>query len=294
LTKQELKGLKPEREFFIGVDSDGCVFPSMELKHKECFIPNIIRHWKVQGVSKYARETAEFVNLYSRWRGANRFPALLRTFDLLRERPEVRRSGVSVPELPLLRKWVETADALGNPVLKREIDKNADPELIQTLKWSEAVNGTIAAFVVDVPPFPGVRDALEKMAAKADLVVVSGTPGEALEREWAEHDIAKYVRFIAGQEMGKKSEQLALAGGGKFPPERMLMLGDAPGDMAAAKAVGARFFPVNPGSEEESWERLREEALERFFAGEYAGEYEEHLIEDFNRILPEIPPWKKL
>ena len=46
----------------------------MELKHKECFIPNTINYWGLQGVSKYAREAAEFVNLYSKSRGVNRFP----------------------------------------------------------------------------------------------------------------------------------------------------------------------------------------------------------------------------
>ena len=30
-------------DHFIGVDSDGCVFDTMEVKHKECFIPNIIQ-----------------------------------------------------------------------------------------------------------------------------------------------------------------------------------------------------------------------------------------------------------
>jgi hypothetical protein len=29
----------PQHEFLVGIDSDGCVFDSMELKHKECFIP---------------------------------------------------------------------------------------------------------------------------------------------------------------------------------------------------------------------------------------------------------------
>jgi len=42
----------------------------MELKHKECFIPNIINYYALQGVSKYAREAAEFVNLYSTSRGS--------------------------------------------------------------------------------------------------------------------------------------------------------------------------------------------------------------------------------
>ena len=293
MTKEDLKNLTPKKEFFIGIDSDGCAFPSMELKHKECFIPNIVKHWKLQSISRYAREAAEFVNLYSQWRGENRFPALLRVFDLLKDRPEVQKSSVKIPEVPALRKWVASAPSLGNPTLKQEIEGNPDPDLIQTLKWSEAVNLTIADIVVEVPPFPVVRRALEKMVEKADVIVVSGTPGEALQREWAEHDIAKYVRIIAGQELGKKKEHLGLAAGGKYPTEKMLMIGDAPGDMKAAKAVGARFYPVKPGSEEESWDRLLDEALDRFFSGSYAGDYEDKLIEEFNELLPDTPPWKK-
>jgi len=292
MTKEDLKNLKPQRQFFIGIDSDGCAFPSMELKHKECFIPNTIKHWKLQSISRYAREAAEFVNLYSRWRGENRFPALLRVFDLLRERPEVRRSAVLVPEVPALREWVSRADSLGDPALRREIDRNPEPDLIQTLKWSEAVNSTVREIVVDLQPFPGVREALEKTARRADVIVVSATPGEALQREWA--GLAGHVRLIAGQELGSKQEHLSLAAGAKYPAEKMLMIGDAPGDMKAAKEVGARFYPIIPGSEERCWEHLLEQALDLFFAGEYTGDCERNRIGQFNRLLPDTPPWKKL
>jgi phosphoglycolate phosphatase-like HAD superfamily hydrolase len=294
MIREDLKNLKPEREFFIGVDSDGCAFPSMELKHKECFIPNIVKHWKLQPISKYVREAAEFVNLYSRWRGENRFPALLRVFDLLKDRLQARGNGVRIPEVPALRRWVARSPSLDNPTLKEEIDRNPEAELIRTLKWSEAVNAAIADMVVDLPPFPGVRETLEKMAAKADVIVVSATPGEALKREWAGYDIDGYVRLIAGQELGKKKEQLSLAAEGKYPAEKMLMIGDAPGDMEAAKAVGARFYPINPGREEESWTRLLDEALERFFSGSYAGCYEDELAEEFGRQLPDTPPWNNV
>ena len=54
-------------ELFVGIDSDGCAFDTMEVKHKECFIPNIIRYYNLAAVSKYAREAAEFINLYSQW-----------------------------------------------------------------------------------------------------------------------------------------------------------------------------------------------------------------------------------
>jgi len=193
-----LRDFAPQHEFFVGIDSDGCAFDTMEIKHKECFIPNIIKHWDLQPVSKYAREAAEFVNLYSKWRGINRFPALLMVFDLLAERAEVQRRGVAMPEVPTLRQWVETETKLGNPTLKVLVEKTPDAVLERTLGWSEAVNATIADMVYGVPPFPFVRQSLEKMCARADAIVVSATPGEALQREWDEHDIAKHCAVIAG------------------------------------------------------------------------------------------------
>jgi hypothetical protein len=71
------------------------------------------------------------------------------------------------------------------------------------------------------------------------------------------------------------------------------MVGDAPGDMRAAKANDALFYPVNPGDEEASWERFYEEAVHKFLAEEYAGDYEAKLIEEFEAMLPATPPWKK-
>jgi hypothetical protein len=35
--QEQLIALKPEKEFFIGIDSDGCAFDTMEIKQKECF-----------------------------------------------------------------------------------------------------------------------------------------------------------------------------------------------------------------------------------------------------------------
>src|SRR6185436_2876666 len=96
-----------QRDFLIGIDSDGCAFDTMEVKHKECFIPNTIKHFGLQAISKYAREAAEFVNLYSKWRGINRFPALVNTIDLLLDRAEVTRRGVKLADITGLRDWIK-------------------------------------------------------------------------------------------------------------------------------------------------------------------------------------------
>jgi len=293
LTQEDLKTFKPKHDFFIGIDSDGCAFDTMEIKHKECFIPNIIKHWGLQPVSKYGRAAAEFVNLYSKWRGINRFPALTMTFDLLKEWPDVQKRHVEIPQAAPLRDWIGRETKLGNPALKAEVERTGDPVLKQALDWSKAVNASVEDIVKGVPPFPFVRESLDKASARADIIVVSATPGEALQREWVEHNIDKYAAAICGQELGSKAEHLKFTVGGKYDPSHILMIGDAPGDFKAARANHALFYPIKPGYEDESWEKFCNEALDRFFAGNYAGRYEAELIREFDALLPEVPPWKK-
>lgn len=264
----------------------------MEVKHKECFIPNTIKYFKLQPISKYARETAEFVNLYSKWRGVNRFPALTMTMDLLAERLEIAARKAKIPRLKGVRDWIERETKLGNPALEKETERTGDADLELALAWSRAVNDTVADMVHGVPPFPFVRESLEKLRDAADMIVCSATPNAALRKEWEEHGIAECVAAICGQEAGSKAETLGQAASHGYATDRVLMIGDAPGDMQAARRVGARFYPVNPGAEDASWERFFTEACDRFLKGEYAGAYEASLIEEFDTYLPEAPPWK--
>lgn len=291
--REALRAFRPTREYLVGIDSDGCAFDTMEVKHKECFIPNIIRYYELAAVSKYAREAAEFVNLYSKDRGINRFPALIRALDLLRDRSEVRRRGVSIPHLPVVRDWIARETSHSNVSLAKAVESTGDPELLHCLQWSKAVNKAVEDMVHNVPPFPMVRESLEALFGKADVLVCSATPHEALAREWAEHDLTPLIGFIAGQEHGSKKEHLATAAPpDRFPRDRVLMVGDAPGDQKAAEGNGVLFYPINPGHEEESWQRFHDEALPRFFAGTYAGPYMKRLIDEFHAYLPETPPWQ--
>jgi len=287
-----LDHFQKKHNFLVAIDSDGCAFDTMEVKHKECFIPNTIRFFDLQPVSRYGREAAEFVNLYSKWRGINRFPALTMTLDLLRDRPEVTKRGVAIAALASVQDWMKRETKLGMPALKSEVDRTGDPDLWRTYEWSKAVNEAIDQMVRGVPPFPFVRETLEKLAGAADVIVCSATPGQALQKEWEEHGIAPYTVAICGQEVGSKKEILAQAIKAGYSPDNVLMIGDAPGDMAAARAVNARYYPVNPGAEDASWQRFFEHACDRFLKGAYAGLYEQELIEEFDAYLPETPPWK--
>lgn len=292
-TKNDLINLKPEHDTFVGIDSDGCVFDTMEIKQKKCFHKIIVSHWHLEAIERYVREAAEFINLYSKSRGKNRFPCVLLTFDLLRERPEVIASGVKLPELSALRKFVDSGLPLGNPSLEKLVKETGDKELADVLKWSKAVNADIEKTVKEVPPFKWVVKSLDKIQQRSDAICVSQTPGEALVREWQEHNLMGYVKVIAGQELGTKTEHLQMATKGRYAPDKILMIGDAPGDMKAAKGVNAHFYPINPGHEIASWERFCKQAYDKFLDGTYGGAYENELVSEFDKLLPETPPWRR-
>ena len=293
--QQALYDFEPQHEFFVGIDSDGCVFNSMEVKHNDCFSVNLVKHFGLASISRQVHQAWDFVNLYSKTRGTNRFKAILLVCDFLREMSLVQKMDVAVPELPYLREWSETETKLGNPALQTAIDNATGErldELSQVMAWSLGVNESVAEIVYNLPPFPGVRETLQRLQGKADIIVVSATPDEALQREWDEHEIDVYVALIAGQEMGTKTEHLTITTKDRYPENHVLMLGDSPGDLKAAQDVGALFFPVNPGAEDASWQLFLDEAMDKFFNGQYAGIYEDALINKFQELLPENPPWQ--
>ena len=174
--------------------------------------------------------------------------------------------------------------------MEKEVQNNGDPDLKLALEWSKAVNKLIEKMVRHVPPFPFVRESLEKLRHKTDILVVSATPHEALQREWEEHDLTQYVAAIGGQEIGTKKEMLCAAS--KYPPDHTLMIGDALGDYQAAVANRTLFFPINPGAEEASWKRLFEEGIDRFLSSNFTDDYQKQLLAEFNTFLPEQPPWQ--
>jgi len=289
----QLKNLPKKHDFFVGIDSDGCVFDTMEIKQKECFCPCFIKHFGLQAASKYAREVWQFVNLYSKTRGCNRYLAVQQALRFIQDWPVFAQRGLKVDDIASLNRWIKEETKLGRPALGAKVKATGDADLAKVLKWSEEVDARIQDMVYGVPPFPGVVESLKKLRPKADMIVVSQTPVDALVREWQEHRIDKYADFIAGQEAGTKTQHLEFAARGKYAPERVLMIGDAEGDLKAAKSNKVLFYPIVPGEEEAYWKRFHEEAFDRFLGGTYAGEYQERLLAEFAKALPETPPWKR-
>lgn len=283
----ELKSLPKRHDFLICIDSDGTVFDTMETKHR-CFRDCLIRHFGWQGHdADLAAEVWAFVNLHSIHRGENRFRSLLLTLDMLRGR------GVPVPEMPHLRAWTATETKLGNPALLALQEHDFSEEMELVLRWSRESDEAIAATVRNPELFPGVREALARAFRAADVMVVSHTPCKTLAREWTAHGIDRDTIYLAGQECGSKTEHIRYVSEGKYMPGHVLMIGDSPGDLAAARLNHAWFFPIVPGHETESWKKLSEEGLERFFGEKFDSSYQESVLGGFQTALPAIPPWEK-
>jgi phosphoglycolate phosphatase-like HAD superfamily hydrolase len=290
--KNLLERMEKKHEYLVCIDSDGCVFDNMGLKHKECFCPATINCWDLQAVAGYAREAAEFVNLYSRTRGMNRYPAVIKTLELLSERKNACGRGYKVPDLTPLKKWISESSILSVSSLSEYMKTHDEPILRITVRWSNEVDENIRKIVRNVPPLPYVKESLIKLKEFADIVIVSATPHEAIVREWTDNGLIEYVSEVAGQELGSKTACIAAVNTGeRYSKDRTLMIGDAPGDMDAAKSNGVKYYPIIPGKEDFSWKRMLTTASDWLKNDEYSEGKESSLINEFLDVLPINPPW---
>lgn len=290
-TKDDLINFLPEFGTFVGIDSDGCVFDTMETKQKDFFHPHIIRNWELQKIENEVRAAAEFTYLYSTYRGLNRFLGLCKTFELLRDWPQAR-DNAALPDPADLRVYCDSGLPLSNATIKAEAESRGSPLLAQAYRWSVSLNEDIDRNMPDPPPFQGAEKALQLIQSTSDAIVISQTQAVALLKDWYRDDLARYVSVIAGPELGSKIDHFTMSAVDRYPASAILMIGDAPGDMAAAQAIGCNFFPINPGHETESWQLFQEEAYARFLDGGFSGDYQTQLIKKFKALLPGTPPWK--
>jgi phosphoglycolate phosphatase-like HAD superfamily hydrolase len=272
-----------DKKHLIAIDSDGCVFDGMSIKHREAFIPAAIEVFALQDHAGLYREIAEDVNLFSDWRGINRFESLYSCLALTRALAE---SPPDLPDLAPLGEFVRTAPSLSNTTLAAQLRISPAPILEKALTWSEETNRLVADLAPRIPVFSGVAAALQSASQQANLMVCSAAARASLEHEWIAARLEPLVTFIAGQEFGPKAEQIRQAARtAGIEPSRVLLLGDAVGDLEAASSVGARFFPIVPGAEASSWRTFHREVLPVFVAGAYPAEAEAAHVRAFREVL---------
>ncbi|MEO0447869.1 MAG: HAD hydrolase-like protein, partial [Verrucomicrobiota bacterium] len=289
-TLDELASLTPQETHLLGIDSDGCVFDSMTVKQTKCFHTALLDQWELWEWEDEVRNALEFVNLYSRHRGQDRFVCLDLALDLLRHSSIPREP---LPEGAPLKRWLADGPPYGNRELAAAIDHARSAEDRETLNailaWSLETDRRVKA-LPPIPPFPEAVTFFEETTGKADNIVVSSTPLEALEHEWTKAGLRTAVRFICGKELGTKVQHLETALSCGYAHHRVLMIGDAPKDLESAENAGVRFFPVMPGRENDSWKELRTTVFPAFLSDEYSQEEEHQRVTEFRNSLPENHP----
>ena len=261
-----------ERDFLICFDSDGCVMDTMTCKHVYCFGPCMVDEW---GLSEWREEILarwNDINLYETTRGINRFKGLAMALS------EINEKYTPIAGIGTFTEWCETTHALSMQALSEAIASSDEGEgrlcLTKALAWSRAVNESIDSLSEEVKqPFDGAMDGLTAAHAVADVAVVSSANREAVLEEWEHFGLLRHTDVTLTQDVGSKAycigEMMRLG----YAKEKILMVGDAIGDLNAAKVNGVYFFPILTGREKESWDELVSVAIGKLLDGTYSGEY---------------------
>ena len=277
--KEDIKEFRKTRDFLICIDSDGCVMDTMDVKHMRCFGPCLVYEWDL---GEYREEIIRLwrkVNLLSVSRGVNRFQGLAQVLKNIHE------NYIRVEGLDGYLRWAESAQELSDKSLEEAYEKTENICMKKAMDWSRLVNQSMA-MVSDTkkPPFGGTEDALRLAREKADIVILTAANRREINKEWEVFELAQYTDLLMSQENGRKEECLNELLEKGYEKDHVLMVGDAPADLAAAQAAGVLFYPILAYQERESWENFSD-ALDHFTNGNYAGSYQEERIKEFQENL---------
>lgn len=260
-----------QKDFLICVDSDGCAMDTMDIKHFRCFGPCMVAQWQLEAWEAEILSRWNEINLYTMTRGINRFKGLAMALT------EINAKYCPIGDLDTLYTWAETSPELSNDALQRAIDANpGSTSLPKALLWSQAVNKAIQALPESqIKPFPLAREALAFAHGKADVAIVSSANLGAVLEEWEKHGLLPHTDIVLAQNAGSKAFCIAELLKKGYDPRKVLMCGDAPGDLQAAEKNGVFYFPILVRREKGSWEEFMAEGFGRLLDGTYEGAYQD-------------------
>ena len=260
-----LQAFVKQKAYLICVDSDGCAMDTMDIKHFRCFGPCMVEEWGLEEWSEAILRRWNAINLYSGTRGINRFKGLAMALT------EIDKVYCPIEGVAELAAWAEHAPELSNQAIAEAAKTAKGPALAKALSWSKKVNVAIDALPEsDKKPFPGVAEALAAAHRVADVAIVSSANREAVEEEWTRCGLLPSVDVLCCQDSGSKAACIAQLKEKGYDPAHILMVGDAPGDQAAAQKNGVLFYPILARHEADSWADFTAQALPALLDGRYA------------------------
>lgn len=271
-----LQEFKKQKDFLICVDSDGCAMDTMDIKHFQCFGPCMVEEWGLEQWAEPILARWNDINLYTMTRGINRFKGLAMALR------EIDGQYTRIAGIDELEQWAESAPALSNDGLKAAIEAGGSEVLSKALSWSVKVNNSINALPFDAKkPFEGVFEGLKYAHSVVDIAIVSSANLQAVEEEWALYGLLDHVDILLAQNVGSKAyciQELLKKG---YDQDKVLMTGDAPGDLEAARSNNVFYYPILVRHERESWEEFREMAVDKLVDSTYGGDYQQKKIAAF-------------
>ena len=258
-----------KHEYLVCVDSDGCVMDTMNCKHFHCFGPCMVEQWHLEPWQDAILHRWNEINLFSMTRGINRFKGLAMALQ------EIDTQYKKIPGIEALVHWANTAPALSNDAIAKAIEEATDGEakqiLTQALAWSKAVNAAIVALDETLKvPYAGAAEGLAAAHSFADVAMVSSANRDAVEEEWGKFGLLSHTDIVLAQDIGSKAACIAEMLKFGYDPEKVLMIGDAPGDRDAAMKNGVHYFPILVNHEKESWDEAISVAFAKLQEGQYA------------------------
>ena len=258
-----------KHEYLVCVDSDGCVMDTMNCKHFNCFGPCMVTEWGLEEWKDEILARWNVINLFSMTRGINRFKGLAMALG------EIDKQYKTIPGVAALQHWADTAPALSNDGVIKAAEEATDPEakaiFAKALSWSKAVNAAIVELPEELKvPYDGAKEGLAAAHEFADVAMVSSANRDAVEEEWGKFGLLQHTDIVLAQDVGSKAACIAAMLKFGYDPEKVLMLGDAPGDCDAAEKNGVHYYPILVNHEKASWEEAVAVAFGKLQAGEYA------------------------
>ena len=258
-----------KHDYLVCVDSDGCVMDTMNCKHFHCFGPCMVTEWGLEAWKDEILEHWNVINLFSMTRGINRFKGLAMALE------EINGKYTKIVGVEALRHWTDTAPALSNDGAAKAAAETADPDaklvLTKALNWSKAVNAAIVKLDESLKiPYDGAREGLAAAHQFADVAMVSSANRDAVEEEWGKFGLLEHTDIVLAQDVGSKAACIQEMLKFGYDPNKVVMVGDAPGDCDAAEKNGVHYYPILVGHEKESWD----EAIAVGFGKLRSGTYE--------------------
>ena len=257
-----------KHDYLVCVDSDGCVMDTMNCKHFHCFGPCMVTEWGLEAWKAEILDRWNVINLFSMTRGINRFKGLAMALG------EIHEKYTPIAGIEALQHWADTAPALSNDAVAKaaeEAEGDAKLVLSKALFWSKAVNASIVNLPEELKvPYEGAKEGLAAAHTFADVAMVSSANRDAVEEEWGKFGLLQHTDIVLAQDIGSKAACIAEMLKFGYDLDKVVMVGDAPGDCDAAEKNGVHYYPILVNHEKASWDEAIAVAYGKLQSGCYA------------------------